>query len=108
MQLKVASIHEGKTGEASGSDMALTSQPMLSNKGKGKAKKRDLTDMTCYGCSKKGHLKQNCPDKSKGGDMKDKRRKTISRRLTRGRRLLRNQRHLPARYTPQSAPRRLN
>ena len=57
MQLKVASICEGKTGEASGSDMALASQPTSSTKGKGKAKKRDLTDVTCYRCGKKGHLK---------------------------------------------------
>ena len=54
--------------------MALTSQPTLSNKGKGKAKKRDLTNVTCYRCGKKGHLKWNCPDKSKGGDAKDEKK----------------------------------
>ena len=74
MRLKVASICEGKMGEASGSDMALTGQSASSTKGKGKAKKRDLTDVTCYRCGKKGHLKRKCPDKLKGDDAKDEKK----------------------------------
>ena len=71
MRLKVANICEGKTGDASGSAMALSSQSSLSTKGEGKARKRDLTDVTWYGCGKKGHLKRKCPDKSKGDEAKD-------------------------------------
>ena len=34
----------------------------------------DLTDMTCYGCGKKGYLKHRCPDKSKSDDAKDEKK----------------------------------
>ena len=48
MHLNVADIHEGKTGDASGSAMALSIQYSSSTKSKGKARKRDFTDVTCY------------------------------------------------------------
>ena len=72
MRLNVADIREGKTSDASGSTMDLSSQSSSSSssKGKGKARKRDFTDMTCYGCGKKGHLKRKRPDKSKGDEAK--------------------------------------
>ena len=54
---KVADIREGKMGDASGSAIALSSRSSSSTKGKGKGKKGDLTDVTCYGCGKKGHLR---------------------------------------------------
>ena len=36
---------------------------------KTKKRKRDVSEMTCYGCGKKGHLRRNCPThKDKGKD----------------------------------------
>jgi hypothetical protein len=43
-------------------------------KGKGKErKKRDLQNVTCYGCGKKGHVRAKCPDGEKKEEKTKKR-----------------------------------
>ena len=56
MRLKVTNIRDGKTAGSSGRTTVFHSQPASSTKdrGKGKGKQRDLTEVTCYGCGKKG------------------------------------------------------
>ena len=76
MRLRVASIRNGKAEGSSGGVTAFHSQPATStkDKGKGKARQRDLTDVMCYGCGKKGHLRHKCPDKPKGGESKEEKK----------------------------------
>jgi len=71
MRVMLADIREGKASDPSGSSMALASLQPSTSKGKGKGRKRDLSDVTCYGCGKKGHLRRNCPDGAKGGKKPD-------------------------------------
>jgi hypothetical protein len=65
------------TGKASGSSdttngsLALFSQQVTSSKGKGKEKgRKEFSNYVCHGCSKKGHIQRNCPDKVKKGNGK--------------------------------------
>jgi hypothetical protein len=51
----------GKAGAAAEEPMALFGQQ--SKDKEEKRKTRDLTNVTCYSCGKKGHLKHKCPDK---------------------------------------------
>ena len=76
MRLRVASIHDSKAEGLLGGVTAFHSQPTTStkDKGKGKARQRDLTDVMCYRCSKKGHLRCKCPDKLKGGELKEEKK----------------------------------
>ena len=76
MRLRVASIRDSKAEGSSGGVTAFHSQPATStkDKGKGKARQRDLTNVTCYGCGKKGHLRCKCPDKLKGGESKEEKK----------------------------------
>ena len=39
------------------------------NKGSGRLHKRDVSELTCYHCDKKGHIRPNCPD-LRDGDTK--------------------------------------
>ena len=53
-----------KSGKAEGStdgNIALFGQQSADKKKE--RKKQDLTDVTCYGCGKKGHLRRHCPTK---------------------------------------------
>ena len=59
MRLKLRAVKSGKAQAAEGS-VALSGQQMTD---KEKIKKGDLSNVTCYGCGKKGHLKHKCPDK---------------------------------------------
>ena len=38
---------------------------------KSRSKSRRKKDIQCYKCGKKGHIKQECPDKKKGNDDKE-------------------------------------
>jgi len=65
MRLKLRAAKSGKD-EASGSgSVALFGQQPADKKKKKKEKmgKMDLSNTTCYGCGKKGHISANCPDK---------------------------------------------
>lgn len=64
MCLKVADICEGKMGDTSGSAIALSGQFLHLTRAR-QSQEEDLTDVTCYGCGKKGHLKRRCSDKLK-------------------------------------------
>ena len=44
---------------------------------KKKQEERDLTEVTCYGCGKKEHLRRSCPTK---GDEKAKNKKPATQR----------------------------
>ena len=61
MRQKLRATKAGKAEGTSDGNVALFGQ-QSADKGKGK-RKRDLTDVTCYGCGKKGHLRRNCPTK---------------------------------------------
>jgi hypothetical protein len=61
-------------GKTSNGSPALSSQqvPSSSSKGKGKKRKRGgLSDVTCYGCGKKGHVQHRCPDGAKKVEKRD-------------------------------------
>ena len=62
MQQKMHKLKAGKTEAAEGS-VALFSQKMKDKGKKRERRKHDLTNVTCYGCRKKGHLKHKCLDK---------------------------------------------
>ena len=59
---------DSKSGETAEGSIALFSQLSADKKKKGK-KKWDLTNITCFGCGKKGHLQSMCREKDtdKGG-----------------------------------------
>jgi len=67
MRRKLADAKDGKAGGTLDGSPALFGQSAsLPSKGKGKErKKRDLRNITCYGCGKKGHVKAKCPDGEK-------------------------------------------
>ena len=66
MEQQVRVLKDGKTGAAADTSVALFGQQSKGkdkDKGKKKRRERDLTNVTCHTCGKKGHLKYMCPDK---------------------------------------------
>ena len=61
MRQKLRVTKSGRGEGSSDGNIALFGQ-QSAEKGKEK-KKRDLLDVTCYGCGKKGHLRRYCPTK---------------------------------------------
>jgi len=59
MHKKVRASKTAKSQSASDGSVTLFGQQQE------KRRERDLSNVTCYGCSKKGHLKRNCPELSK-------------------------------------------
>lgn len=59
MRLKLRAMKSRKAQAAEGPAALFGQQTM----DKEKRKKRDLSNVTCYDCGEKGHLKQKCPDK---------------------------------------------
>ena len=57
----MCNLKAGKTDAAEGS-IALFGQQTKDKGKKRERRKHDLSNMTCYGCRKKGHLKHKCPD----------------------------------------------
>ncbi len=49
-------------GSSTGGSVALFGQQSSAPKRREK-KKRDISDVTCFGCGQKGHLRRNCPTK---------------------------------------------
>jgi len=100
MRRKLADAKDGKAGGTSDSSLALFGQSASSSsKGKGKErKKRDLRNITCYGCGKEGHVKAKCLDGEKEEKLK---RRTISPDLQRRRRRRAHQKYCLGHYTWQ-------
>ena len=63
MRQKLRAMKSGKAQAAEGS-VTLFGQQTTD---KEKRKRRDLSNVTCYGCGKKGHLKYKCPHKKGEG-----------------------------------------
>jgi len=59
MRKKVRASKTAKSQSASDGSVTLFGQQQE------KRRERDLSNVTCYGCGKKGHLKHNCPEPSK-------------------------------------------
>ena len=49
----------------SGGSLALFGQQSSTSKGK-ERQKRDMSEITCYGCGQKGHISRYCPNRKKG------------------------------------------
>ena len=65
-------------GSSTGGSLALFGQQSSAPKKKEK-RKRDISDVTCFGCGQKGHLRWNCPakkEKQKDDKPKDEAAKT--------------------------------
>ena len=75
MQRKVAATRDSRADTTSDATLALYGQHSSSSKGKGKErKKRDLKDVTCYRCRRKGHYQAKCPDGEKNEEKRDEKR----------------------------------
>jgi transposase InsO family protein len=77
MRQKLRAAKSGKADTTSDGSIALygqqSSDKEKKKKQKGKKGKRDLSNVTCFGCGKKGHVISHCPEKAKGDKPEEKR-----------------------------------
>ncbi len=69
-------LHEAKSRKAEAAAKESITLSQQSKDKEVKRKRHDLTNVMCYGCGKKGHLKHKCPDKE---DKKEKGKEVESR-----------------------------
>lgn len=54
----------GKSDVSSGDDNVMKSSGVTRERGRGRGKKMDMSEVECYGCGRKGHYQRTCPDES--------------------------------------------
>ena len=64
-----------KADKITGDSLALFGQQASSSSSKKKGKKerkgKDHSNVTCYGCGKKGHIQRKCPDGEREDEKRD-------------------------------------